>query len=375
MGVVQAFVGAIGGTFADQWKDIITAGHFDEYTVVAPGVHQQVNRGRGSNTRGSVDVISNGSKIFIPENTAAFIFSQAGIQDVIWQPGGYEFHAGMPSVFAGDGVWHSVAEQAAGRFGFGGLPYQQNYIAFVNLREIRGVKFGTPQPVVYHDRFYGTDLEVLARGTYSLQVVDPVLFVRHFLPANTRYYSFASPEARQQLTSEFLQAFIVALNSLSSHLRISELPQRAAEIADELARDDGPLGTWIRRFGIDLARVGIESIAFSAESRELVKQYSAQKMNVSAFESVSQRASSIAAQQKIAGGVQEHGLGDGGGMLFGMNLAQSMNPQNAAPTGEAAAAPTLDAQLETVKKLKELLDAGVLTEDEFLAKKREVLGL
>jgi hypothetical protein len=37
MGIVQAFAGALGGTLADQWKDIITAGHFGEYTVVAPG--------------------------------------------------------------------------------------------------------------------------------------------------------------------------------------------------------------------------------------------------------------------------------------------------------------------------------------------------
>ena len=34
MGIIRAFTGAIGGTFADQWKDIIIAGHFDEYTVV-----------------------------------------------------------------------------------------------------------------------------------------------------------------------------------------------------------------------------------------------------------------------------------------------------------------------------------------------------
>lgn len=36
----------IGGTFADQWKDIITAGHFDEHTVASPGV-LQTNIGLG----------------------------------------------------------------------------------------------------------------------------------------------------------------------------------------------------------------------------------------------------------------------------------------------------------------------------------------
>ena len=51
--------------------------------MVVPGVYQQTNNGRGTNFKGSADVISNGSKIFVPENTAAVIFSQAGIEDVV----------------------------------------------------------------------------------------------------------------------------------------------------------------------------------------------------------------------------------------------------------------------------------------------------
>lgn len=161
MGIIQAFTGALGGTFADQWRDIITAGHFTEHTAVAPGIYQQTNNGRGTNTRGSVDVISNGSKIFVPETTAAFIFSQAGIEDVITQAGGYEYRTGLPSLFSGDGFTASIATQATDRIGYGGQASDQKHIAFVNLREIRGLKFGTRGPMVYHDRFYGTDLEAL----------------------------------------------------------------------------------------------------------------------------------------------------------------------------------------------------------------------
>ena len=68
-------------------------------------------------------------------------------------------------------------------------------------------------------------------------------------------------------------------------------------------------------------------------------------------------------------------------MLFGMNLAQAISPLTAAPaaTAPAPAAPTeglsLDQQIETVKKLKDLLDAGVLSQDEFEAKKKAVMGL
>ena len=380
MGILHAFTGALGGTFADQWKDIITAGHFGEYTAVAPGIHQQTNKGRGTNSKGSVDIISNGSKIFVPENTAAFIFSQAGIEDVITEPGGYEFQSGTPSLFNGEGFAASVRQQAAERFSFGGQPSAQHRIAFVNLREIRGIKFGTRGPMVFHDRFYDADLELLAFGTFSLRIVDATAFVRTFLPPNTRYYAFDTVEARQQISSEFIQAFTVAINSLSEAYRISELPSRTGAIAELLADDGSTLGAWITRFGLDVVQVGIESIELSPESRELVKNYSANKMNVSAFEDISQQASNVAAQQKIAQGVQNHGLGDGAGLIFGMNLAQGMNPQTAAPLpfpppAAPPQAPSLDEQIEAVKKLKELAEAGILTQEEFETKKKQVMGL
>lgn len=88
MGLFDAVKGAVGGALSDQWRDIFTAGHFDEHTVVAPGVLQKSNGGRGSNTQASTGVITNGSLIRVPENTAAFIFSQAGIEEIINEPGG-----------------------------------------------------------------------------------------------------------------------------------------------------------------------------------------------------------------------------------------------------------------------------------------------
>jgi hypothetical protein len=97
-------------------------------------------------------------------------------------------------------------------------------------------------------------------------------------------------------------------------------------------------------------------------------------MNLSAYEGISQGASNVAAQQKIAEGVQDHGLGDGAGMIFGMNLAQALNPKTAAaapPTAELS----LDQQIEAVKKLKDLVDTGILSQDEFEAKKKQVMGL
>lgn len=99
MGMLRAIGGAVGGTLADQWKDVITAGRFDEHSAVVPGVLKDEDNGRGSNGRGSEGVITNGSSIYVPENTAAFIFNQSGIENIISQPGGYEYHDGQDSVF------------------------------------------------------------------------------------------------------------------------------------------------------------------------------------------------------------------------------------------------------------------------------------
>lgn len=374
MGIIRAFTGAIGGTFADQWKDIITAGNFDEHTAVSPSIYQQTNKGRGSNLNASNCVLSNGSKIFVPENTAAFIFSQSGIEEIITIPGGYEYQNGQKSIFNGDGITGSIFNQVKDRIGFGGITSDQKQVAFVNLREIRDIKFGTRGPLMYNDLFYGTDLEVLAFGTFTIRVVDPEKFIKNYVPANTNYYSFDDKKARSQIISEFMQSFIVALNSLSTTYRISQLPSQANQIAGKISSDNSNAGTWKERFGFEIVRVGIENIEFAPESRELVKQYSSNKMNIKAYEDISQKSANIAAQQKIAQGIQDNGFGDGAGMIFGMNMAQNMNPQTVAPVMQKSDM-QFDEQVEALKKLKELLDIGILSQEEFDIKKKEIMGL
>lgn len=370
MGIIKAFTGAIGGTFADQWKDIITAGAFDEHVVVSPGVLKSSNNGRGTNFYGSDGIISNGSKIYVPENTAAFIFNQSGIEEIITEAGGYEYQNGQESIFNGDKAGKAIFGQIKNRVGYGGISSDYKQIAFVNLREIRDIKFGTKGAQVYNDIFYGTDLEIFAYGSFTIKVTDPVKFVRNYVPANVTYYTFDDQKVRSQILAEFLQSFIVALNSLSNTYRISQLPSQTTAIAQIVANDAHNAGTWEDRFGFRIVQVAIENIEFTDDSRELVKQYSANKMNLKAYDDVSMKASNIAAQQKIAQGIQDNGLGNMGGMVFGMNMAQGLSPTAA----QQSSSSSLDEQIANMKKLKELVDAGILTEEEFNAKKKEIMG-
>ena len=115
MGIVKAFSDAVNGSIADQWIEIITAGQFDERTAVAPGILMNRNNGKGVNTNGSEGVITNGSKIYVPENTAAFIFSESAIEEILTEPGGYEYINGEESVF-NTGSASTIVDQIANRF-------------------------------------------------------------------------------------------------------------------------------------------------------------------------------------------------------------------------------------------------------------------
>lgn len=372
---------ALDGTIHDQWKDIIVPFHFDESTVVSPGVLKSSNNGRGDNSKSSVGVITNGSKISVPENTAMFVFDHLGIETIVTEPGMFIYNNGLSSIFSDSrgnhsNIWGHVSEKATDilgqvgeRISFGGQSSEEKRVAFVNLREIRNIKFGTRGGVVYNDAFYETDLEIFSRGNFSIKVTNPEVFIRNFLPPNTSYYSFADKNAREQLLSEFLQSFVVAITSLSKEFRISQLPSRSLEIASMIANDAYNAGTWDERFGLQLVKISIENIEFSPESKELVHQFSSNKMQMKSYDGVSNRNSDLAAQQKIADGVSKHGLGDGAGILFGMNVAQNNFSNNNTPKL------SLEEQIEAVTKLKQLMDVGILSAEEFDIKKKEILGL
>lgn len=369
MGLLKAFKDATLSSFADQWKEIIVADDFDEYSLVVPGVVKTRGLRRGTNNMGSNAVISNGSKIFVPDNTAAFILNQQTVENIITIPGGFEYLDGDTSVFNGDGLVKPITGQIKKRFGFGGITPDAKKVAYVNLREIRNIRFGTPCAQTYHDPAYGIDIQVHAFGNFSIRITNPERFITNFVPAGITEYSIDMPDVRQQIIDEFLQSFAVALNTMSAKYRYSQLPSLENEITKQITIDSENAGTWPARFGFELVKATIASIELSDESKALLNRYAERKVDVSAYQDLSQRASDIAAQQKIAEGIKEHGLGNAGGMVFGMNFAQNMGTN-----ANTANHFTIDQQVDILKKLKEALDNGILTQEEFDAKKREILS-
>ena len=326
MTVVQAFAGGL----IDQWSEVVTADGFDEHTVVSPGVFR--GRGRGS-WAGDLGEVVDGTQIYVPENTAAFVFSGNGVEAIMGIPGGYVYRT-APPMQQGESLGTAlgrVAQMALQRQ----VRSDVRTVAFINLREIRGLKFGTPRPVLFHDNAYGTDLEITAFGTYSLRVADPITFVQQFMPANTHHYTFADPASRQTLASELLQSFAVAVNSLSATCRASELPSRTNDVVAAIMSPDGVAASWLYRFGLQLRSVAVESLEFSPSSRRLVEEYSRTRMHRGASGEYAGREGAVSFQQR------RDVVGEGGGAL---------------------------------RRLRRQRDAGALTAAEYEARKRGLQG-
>src|SRR5688572_28254128 len=126
MGLIQAVAGSVGGSPADQWRDFYTVPDgLPATAALFAAVPRGTNAGRGSNTKGSSNIITNGSKIVVPEGYGLLLFQDGAITGFAAEPGGYEWRSddlNSKSIFAGDNLVDSLIKQSWERFKFGGQP-------------------------------------------------------------------------------------------------------------------------------------------------------------------------------------------------------------------------------------------------------------
>ncbi|QWC00207.1 SPFH domain-containing protein [Mycoplasmatota bacterium] len=366
MGIIKAFTGAMSSTFADQWKDIIIPSTFREHTIVTPCVLKVSNKGTGKsvNQKATDGVISNGSKIFVPENTAAVIFSQGGIEDIITTSGGYEYKKGEKSIFNKDGFKESIDKQVKNRVGFGGISDSEVRIAYVNLREIRDIKYGTSGPLIYNDVFYGCDLEIHSYGLFTIKVVNPEVLIRNFIPANTFSYSMDNEKVRSQILSDFIQSFNVAITSLSSEYRISQLVAESNKLSEQISNDSMNAGSWEERFGFKVVKVSIENIEYSQKSRKLVDDYNKKMMEMKPYKDITEETSDRIIKHSIYDSTKEKGNG-----VFKAILGLSFL------RGQKKNKKSVKYQSRELKRLKSLLNKGIINEEEYKIQKNKILDI
>ena len=86
MGLITAALSAVGGGLADQWLEVVEADDMSEGIVLAKGVPVRTDK-RNRNTKGSSDVISNGSIIHVNQNQFMMLVDGGKIIDYTAEPG------------------------------------------------------------------------------------------------------------------------------------------------------------------------------------------------------------------------------------------------------------------------------------------------
>lgn len=270
MGIIKAFVGAISGGLADQWEEVIEAGDMSDTTVFVKGVkvraNDKRNERRSSNKKGTSDLISNGSIIQVKENQFMILTDGGKIVDYTAEPGYFKVdNSSAPSLFNGE-FGKAIAESFS-RIKFGGVTPLKQEAYFINLQEIKGIKFGTRNPVNYFDNFYNAELFLRAHGTYSIKVTDPIKFYSEVIPKNAERVDIN--EINEQYMSEFLEGLTAAMNRMSADgIRISYVASKSTELSKYMATELDE--SWRNMRGFEVQSVGIASVSYDEDSKKLI---------------------------------------------------------------------------------------------------------
>lgn len=399
MGLIQAAIGAIGGTLADQWKDFYTVPEgLAPTAALFAAVPQGQNAGRGSNTKGSDGVITNGSRIIVPEGYGLVLMEQGAITGFAAVAGAYVWDSDeqdSKSVFAGDGILASTIKTSWERFKFGGRPGTQQRAFFVTLKELPNNRFGTQSEIYWDDAYMNAQVGAVTRGTYTLKITDPLLFVKAWVPAKYlepgQVFDFTDldNDAASQLFNEVVgslaPAFSMYTNDPAKGNRITRIQQDSVGFAKSLSAAVEQNYQWSTGRGLEIVSTAIIAIEYDEASRELLR-------NVQRADALSGARGNSNLQASVAAGFEAAGQNAGAPGLVGLGMAAGATglgglqqpvpgiggqstPPASAPLPPPPAAPPAEDPVAKLAKFKEMLDGGLITQADYDAAKNKVLGL
>ena len=274
MGLIKAAFGAAGGVLADQWKEYYYCDSISEDVLMVKG--QKRTGKRSSNTKGSDNVITNGSIIAVADGQAMIIVENGRIIEVCAEPGEFTYDTSAePSIFSGSlGESIKASFKTFGRrFTFGGDVGRVQRVYYFNTKEIMGNKYGTPTPVPFRvvDHNIGLDMEAGLRcnGEYTYRITDPILFYKTL--AGNVGGTYTRDMLDSQMKSQFLTCLQPAFAKISEMgIRYSALPGHTLEISE--AMDDALTKKWSGDRGISIVSVSVNSVSLTPEDEAAIKE-------------------------------------------------------------------------------------------------------
>ena len=274
MGLIKAGMGAVGSVMADQWKEFFYCDSLPADVLARKGT--KVVGGRSSNTKGSDNIITNGSGIAVADGQCMIIVDQGKVAEVCAEPGEYTYNSSTePSLFTGN-LGKSILDTfktIGKRFSYGGDTGKDQRVYYFNTKEIMGNKFGTPTPIMFDvvnkQIGFRRTVQVKCNGMYTYFISDPLVFYSKVCGNVTQ--DFTRDEIDAQLKTEFISALQPALGALAEQeIRPGQLPGKVNEL--RAAMNEALRLEWIESRGITVGKIALNPITLTEEDLKKINQ-------------------------------------------------------------------------------------------------------
>ncbi len=329
MGLIKAIAQAVGTVTADQWREFFYCDALENDVLVTKG-RKRDNTGKGSNTKGVDNIITNGSVVAVNEGQCMIIVDQGKVVEFCAEAGQFIYDTSTePSLLYGDfGENIGRTFSAIGkRFTFGGDTGKDQRIYFFNTKEIMGNKYGTASPVPFRvvDEKIGLDVDITLRcnGEYSYKITDPLLFYTNVCGNITD--DFMRTEIDSQLKTELLTALQPAFARISEMgIRYSSIPKHTTELAQILNEELS--AKWSELRGISIVSFGVNSVKAPEEDEAMIKEL----QRTAVYRNPNMAAATLVTAQADAMREAASNTATGPMMAFaGMNMANMAGGMNA----------------------------------------------
>ncbi|MDR3369258.1 SPFH domain-containing protein [Rhodoferax sp.] len=305
--------------------------------------------------------IQNGAQLVVRESQMALFVNEGKAADV-FGPGTYKLTTQTLPVLTYLKNWDKLFES----------PFKSD-VYFFSTRQQVDQKWGTPQPITIRDADFGA-VRLRAFGNYSFRVADPKLFQTEISGTRERYETV---DIDGQLRGLVLQNISNAV--AGSGIAFLDLAANQLSFAQALTRQLGPE---FEKIGLQLEGMTVQNVSLPEELQKIMDQKIGMGMvgnDMGKFMQY-QTAQAIPKFAEGAGsggggsGIAGDAMGLGAGVALGQVLAQNLS---SGLQGHAAPAAAVGVKAEdvmaTLEKLGELKTKGILTQEEFDAKKAELL--
>jgi membrane protease subunit (stomatin/prohibitin family) len=308
--------------------------------------------------------IQNGASLTVRESQMAIFVNEGKVADV-FGPGTYKLTTQTLPVLTYLKNWDKLFNS----------PFKSD-VYFFSTRQQIDQRWGTAQPITIRDKDFGA-VRLRAFGNYAYRITDPKKFHVEISGTRERY---TAEDLDGQLRGLMLQHISDAV--AASGIPFLDLAANQIEFAKQLKE---ATAASFDALGLALESVTLQSVSLPEELQKILDQKIGMgmvggDMNKFMQYQTAQAIPKLAEGVGQGGGVAGDALGLGAGVAMGQMLAQQMSQGLNAATQPAAAAAapapaamSPDAVMATLEKLADLKAKGILTDEEFSAKKAELL--